>query len=145
MKMKENKNKKPDLKTESLEVIKRVGKIPTPEEFIVKVKGNENLINSEDELIVYQDDRIQISSIGFKKIFKDNKFMFAYQLRGDENICIIHTEQQNIEAIKDVLEKLMQNTNFEFMSSQEYILPILNEIGTLINIDKQKEEVSEEK
>jgi hypothetical protein len=137
--MKMKTNKKPDLKTESLEVIKRVGGIPTPEEFIVKVKGNEKLENSEDELIIYQDDKIQISSLGFKKIFKNNKFMFAYQLRGNEGICIIHTEQ-NLEAIKDVLENLIQNTNFEFMSSQEYISPILNEIGTLININKQKGE-----
>ena len=142
--MKMKTNKKPDLKTESLEVIKRVGGTPTPEEFIVKVKGNEKLENNEDELVIYQDDKIQISSVGFKKIFKDNKFMFAYQLRSDEGICIFHTENDS-EMVRDILEKLIQNTNFEFMSSQEYISPILNEIGTLININKQKEEVSEEK
>lgn len=143
MKMK-TKNK-PDFKTESLEVTKREGEMPFPEEFIVKIKGDENFSNSDGELIIYQNDKIQVSSIGFEEVYDENdKLVFAYQFRDKEGICIIHIPKditkENLKRVEEFLKIQKEEIDIYFMSSQEYISPVLNEIGTLINLNKDKKE-----
>jgi len=156
-----NKKKSLGFKTESLEVIKRnkgYTGVPTREEFIVRMIDNEfSNKGNEAELVIYKDDRIQISSIGFDTVIdknNDDELMFAYQLKTDEGVCIIHIPSElskdNLMKLKYLLGKLkvaMKNerkTDIKFVSSKKYISPILNEIGTLVNLNKQDLEIEKE-
>lgn len=152
---------KPDFKTESLEVTNRKkNESPKHDEFMFRSKKNEKgekvKVNTrDDELVIYEDDDIVISSLEFKKVVdadKNNKLVFAYKLVKNENDnksdkCLIYMPNDITDEELNNMQMLLQHLkesyrkDLDYVLAYDYIQPILTEKRTIININIDKDNV----
>lgn len=144
------------IKTESME-IKAIRESPLLGDFIIKFKGSDDTKIYENELLIYDDDLVQISSTGFSEVREgeteeNSKLIFAYQIRKQEKVVIIHIPLE-IQQDKIILENIrnfnirnfllntfeyLKEDNYNYVFSHVYLKLILNEVKTLINLERIK-------